>query len=219
MFYNRFKAVQKVAKWKASAIKSYIWIVMTLTWLPAFTIVPYFYDTNSDFFTRLNEIFLFIQGYGGLIYNVYFTYEFAKFLKHASARHSATALRNKKIAIKSIIHCFSSSIGTVLAGYYVIEGALLYIIVIPIGLHFLFNFRLERLLVPQNSCIVQNLLYVKKSRHDANWDGQEDFVESSAKIAATKAAAEWHPAIFFRKIVRSTRKPATIFCAPIHGQV
>jgi len=183
MFFNRFKAVQEVPNWKAYLMQSYVWIVMTLTWLPAYTLLPYFYDTNSGAFGRINSLFLYVQGYGGVLYNFYFTYEFTLFLYRGASGHSSRYLRHKRIAVKSIIHCFTSSIGTLLSGYYVVEGALILIIIIPVGLHLLFNIRIEELLTPTR---IQTLFRAQKSDHNANFDEQEVIIEPILKISTKK---------------------------------
>jgi len=145
---NRYRAVvRKIPTWKMITIQSYIIIVLTSTWLPAYTIVPFFYDTNSNTFWIVYNNLLLIQGWGAVLFNFYFTLEFVVFLQRANFRSpaniSSRVSRNKLIAVKSIIHCITSSVANLIAMYFLVEGALVYIISIPLGLHFLFNCKTE----------------------------------------------------------------------------
>jgi len=147
LFLNRYKAVmKKISEWKENAIKCYIFIVLTMTWLPAYTIAPYFVDTNSTEFWAFYNVMLTIQGWGSIVFNFFFTFEFVMFLKRAHATNrlpTSADSRNKRIAIKSIIHCMTSSGANFAANHNLVEGSLVYLIVIPAGLHFLFNSKIE----------------------------------------------------------------------------
>ena len=76
MFYGRMLAVAKLPLWHRVLINMYIWIVMTCTWLPAQTIIPFFYDCNSDTFNTYFPITLAIDSWGNVVYNFYFTFHF-----------------------------------------------------------------------------------------------------------------------------------------------
>jgi len=145
MFYNRFKAITKISSWKDKSIQMYIWLVMTFSWVPAYTLGPYFVNTNVQPVADLIDLGLLIQGWGAIAFSIYFTYEFTLYLIRGTARTSRVSRRNKKIAGKSILHCVSSCTGNYLASSNeMVLGVLIYIILIPPTLHFLFNFRIEK---------------------------------------------------------------------------
>jgi len=148
LFLNRYKAVmKKIPEWKDNAIKGYIFFILTITWLPAYTIAPYFVDTNSREFWACYKVMLSIQGWGSIVFNFFFTVEFLMFLKRSRASNclptSKADRRNNRIAMKSIIHCMTSSGANFAANYSLVECTLVYLIVIPAGLHILFNSKIE----------------------------------------------------------------------------
>jgi hypothetical protein len=81
------------------------------------------------------------------IYNFYFTFEFARILFRL-ARTPGVAVdglgmksmkKIKSVAIKSIIHCFTSSAAIIIFSYVPVYGLPIYNIVIVLGIHLLFN--------------------------------------------------------------------------------
>ena len=76
MFYFRMLAVAKLPLWHRVLIHMYIVIVLTCTWLPAQTIIPFFYDCNTDEFNTYFPITLAIDSWGNVAYNFYFTFHF-----------------------------------------------------------------------------------------------------------------------------------------------
>jgi hypothetical protein len=122
---------------------------MVLTWVLAFTLVPFGYDVNSITFLDIYSSLLLGQLIGAILYMVFFTFEFSLVLYrfyHTSSINSSVLKEHKVIAIKSILHCFTSTIGNILYVYIPIFGPLLYNIVIIAGIHFLFNFKIEKYL-------------------------------------------------------------------------
>jgi len=81
LFLNRFQAVKQVPRWKLISIHLFIWIFITLPWLPTYTIIPFFFDTNSEsYWHEWNKHVLPVVFWSSLIYNCYFTYEFIRIL-------------------------------------------------------------------------------------------------------------------------------------------
>jgi hypothetical protein len=116
-------------------------------WVPAYLFVPFFYDTNSLSFLAVYSITLQIQLWGVIAYNFYFTVEFTYILKkmYTGSTVQGISVRKAKIlATKSIIHCFTSSIANILYVYVPDNGGRLYNIIILAGIHFLFNFKIEK---------------------------------------------------------------------------
>jgi len=81
MFYYRLTAVVRLPLWYRMLIHLYIWLVLICTWLPAQTIVPFFYDTNSTTFTSIYTITLAINTWGAVLYNFYFSIYFLLILR------------------------------------------------------------------------------------------------------------------------------------------
>jgi hypothetical protein len=74
MFYSRLEIVRgKLPNAERFLIHAYIWVILIGTWLPVFTLIPIFYDTDSDEFSAISSILFSIYSYGTLIYNFYFT--------------------------------------------------------------------------------------------------------------------------------------------------
>jgi len=149
MFWERFMVLnKKCPRWKNHALQAYIWITV-LMWAPGYSLLPFFCDTNSVSFWNVYGQFYVVAGYLVLLYNLYFTAEFAFALFKAVAKTAATtgvsssAKRIKYIAIKSIIHCLSSSVWNIVSSYCLGVGSLMFLIFIPFGLHVLFNYKLE----------------------------------------------------------------------------
>jgi len=145
MFFNRLKAIKKIPKWQEFAMHFYICFVLTLTWLPVFTVLPFFVDTNSTMFQGVYNYLLLVEGWGALAYNFYFTLECAIIIFHLNKncptgeQLSEQLKRVNAIAFRSIIHCMTSSLGNLLTTYLGDIGDLAYLTIIPLGMHLLFN--------------------------------------------------------------------------------
>ena len=81
MFYFRLIAVVRLPRWYRIMINVYIWLVLICTWLPAQTIVPFFYNTNSTAFISVYTITFAIDGWGNVLYNFYFSVHFLLILR------------------------------------------------------------------------------------------------------------------------------------------
>lgn len=106
MFFWRFLAVvPKTSRLKKAVIYAYIIVIITLLWVPTYTIVPFFYDTNSVSFNNVYYWTLEIQIYGNLAYNFYFSVEFGHILYKIyfdpTFKYSNQVYN---ISVKSIIH-------------------------------------------------------------------------------------------------------------------
>jgi hypothetical protein len=81
MFLERLKAVTRVNRNKNILVHTYIYLILVATWIPFYTLVPIFTDTEGDAcylaYFVLNSIYL----AGILTYNFYFTLEFVLILR------------------------------------------------------------------------------------------------------------------------------------------
>ena len=151
MFYSRLKSVSKIPLWKQRLIHTYIIFVLSLTWAPFYSIVPFFYNTNSSNLTYVYLVTLSIQVWGTVAYNFYFTLEFSIILRAISASKAAqtaalqrTANLRAIISVKSIIHCMTSSIASLIYLYIPGVGNPIYVMIIILGMHLLFNISIEK---------------------------------------------------------------------------
>ena len=74
MFYSRLLIMQRIPNWQRVAIITYIVVVLILTWLPTYTIVPFFYDTNSDQYLQMFATLNTVYSSGTVVYNAFFTF-------------------------------------------------------------------------------------------------------------------------------------------------
>jgi hypothetical protein len=120
IFYLGYKAATHIVpKWKSIAVRAYIAIIMSASWVLTYTICPFFVDTNSEAFTN----YYYTPGrllytWGSVLYNFYFTIEFVMIMYRVkvlgSKQHSLPA---QIISIKCIVHFFTST-GAILQLYY-----------------------------------------------------------------------------------------------------
>lgn len=80
IFYIRYAAITRVSSPKKIAIHVYIVLVLFLTWIPAYTIVPFFYDVNSPKFLEVFGWSLQFYTWGAFVYNVVFVYQYIEIL-------------------------------------------------------------------------------------------------------------------------------------------
>jgi len=149
-FLNRFLAVQTVSKWKRYSIQCYIWVIMVCPWIFPWTVIQFFMDTNTLAFWDVANNFRYINNYGSLLFNCYFTYEFSKVIYEVNTRVLATRVSNdrnvsimKIISWKSLSHCLISSASQVYCLYFPGIGFTVYPLAVVLSLHLLFNYKIE----------------------------------------------------------------------------
>ena len=154
MFYYRLLAVTKVSPWRRTLFHLYITFVLSATWFPIYSIIPFFLDTNGDAVAYYYFITLSIQVWGTLAYNAYFTIEFSLILRsiRRGKANQTSALRRTAnfrtmISIKSIIHCITSSTASMLYLFIPVIGNPIYLLMIILGMHLLFNAHIETYLI------------------------------------------------------------------------
>ena len=159
MFYSRLMAVSKVPAWKRYAMHLYVILILSATWFPMYSIVPFFYDTNNAAIVENYFITLSVQVWGTVAYNFYFTIEFAIILRNINsgkASQTDTLKKSSKlraiISIKSIIHCMASSLASLIYLYIPAVGNPIYVIMIISGMHILFNSRVEKYIILVSKC-------------------------------------------------------------------
>mmetsp|Transcript_26065 Transcript_26065/g.24906 ORF Transcript_26065/g.24906 Transcript_26065/m.24906 type:complete len:394 (+) Transcript_26065:206-1387(+) len=156
MFLERLKAVTRVNRNKNILVHTYIYLILVATWIPFYTLVPIFTDTEGDAcysaYFVLNSIYL----AGILTYNFYFTLEFVLILRvhklfekreniYLSGRPA------KVIAVKSIGHATTSSLASILKYAYLFSNKNrnlnipIHNLIIILGLHIWFNISIESL--------------------------------------------------------------------------
>jgi hypothetical protein len=122
MFYYRLLAVKKLSLATRIFIQCYIWGLLIFTWLPEQTIVPFFVNENTESFANYFAIFLQLENWAAVAYNFSFTFYFLYvlykvFYRPPTSPGTASPLDMlashqvvKVVAVKSIGHCFTSSL-------------------------------------------------------------------------------------------------------------
>jgi hypothetical protein len=186
-------------------VYSFILTVLVLTWVPAYLFYPLFFYVNSlDYYVVYLQLLL-IQLIGATVYIGYFTIEFSLVLYsfyNSFSVSSAILKKHKVLAIKSILHCFTSIIANVLYEYVPIFGPLLYNLFIIGGIHFLFNSKLDKCfgISKQNSS--KNLLSNNNSRNLS--------LLSNSRIKPSNSRTPFSPATSF-KVAFLTHNDSSFF--------
>lgn len=151
MFYYRLCAIIKLPKWKRTFFHCYIWVFIVLPWFPTYNIIPIFFNTNDDVYTKSYFISATCVSAAILIYNFAVTFEFTKILlsiylpgvarsvKIAAINNSPVTemppslLKIKVVAIKSIGHCLTSCSGVFCFTLVPVYGPTIQTIILIVG--------------------------------------------------------------------------------------
>ena len=183
----------------------YILTVLSLTWAPFYSVVPFFYNTNSSDLTYVYLVTLSIQVWGTVAYNFYFTLEFSIILRAISKSKAAqtpalqrTANLRATISVKSIIHCMTSSLASLIYLYIPGVGNPVYVIIIILGMHLLFNVSIEKQFMPVQSLylkIVSNgILPISRNAVapcDGICEGLKRYRDISLKVGSTSSTTKY----------------------------
>ena len=106
MFFWRFLAIEpQMSTTRKVLIYLYIFFILTIPWDFTFTIVPFFYNTNSSLYLYAYFWALQVEIYGNILYNLYFSFEFSRILYKIyfdpNFKYSPQAFN---ISVKSLIH-------------------------------------------------------------------------------------------------------------------
>jgi hypothetical protein len=121
MFYKSYSAVIKVQPWKRNLIHCYVWIILILTWLPKWIIVPFFSTPGNEDYIDAYFVMDQMSYYGNIAYNFYFTVQFTRVLliMTRNTRDLRTGLKQKNnrtiiLIGKGIGHCVTSTLAALL---------------------------------------------------------------------------------------------------------
>ena len=152
MFYKSYAVVVKVQAWKRHLIHGYVWIILILTWLPKWTILPFFITQTHPLYI---EAFLYldqISYYGNIGYNFYFTVQFIRVLviiTHNVSNSTSKRSQDRTIIliVKGIGHCVTSSLAALVRTLdkSQLAGFPIWIFILVVGLQLWFNSRIETL--------------------------------------------------------------------------
>ena len=173
MFYDRLYAVVRIPRWKQTLVHCYIWILLVLPWFPAYTFVPIFYDTKNPTFTRTYYIATSFVSVAIVVYNFSITFEFTKILlkiylpaitrkieitaEPNSIPHtsSSSLAKIKSVAINSVGHCLTSSIGVLFYSFVPAYGPHIESLIVVTGI---------KCAVLQYTALCHNVLYCSMIR-------------------------------------------------------
>ena len=159
MFYKSYAVVVKVQNWKRNLIHGYVWVILILTWLPKWTVLPFFVtqtDPNYlDAYFYLDQI----SYYGNIGYNFYFTVQFIRVLMIITHNVSATSKRSNHrtiiLIVRGLGHCVTSSFAALLRTLDTTQSAgfPIWIFILVVGLQIWFNSKIEILLYAVARCL------------------------------------------------------------------
>lgn len=181
MFYKSYAAVVKVQHWKRHLIHIYVWIILVLTWLPKWTILPFFTTQMNPQYLDAYIYLDAISYYGNIGYNFYFTVQFIRVLvivthniSNSTSKRSNN--RTKILIVKGIGHCITSSLAALLRTLDTTQTANfpIWIFMLLVGLQLWFNSKIEYLfyVIP----FISSLLTSEETRvHAENGEGGSDY--------------------------------------------
>jgi hypothetical protein len=146
IFYFGYRALHKntITNRFTYLCLSYTIIFMSLSWLPIYLILPYIESDSSSVFIQIYENNATnIYTYSNIAYNLFFTVEFTKIIYYYQHNEKNISLTTYIIAVKCIIHCFTSNFAILLLDYYdvnSVEISVIYIFILAISMNTLFNF-------------------------------------------------------------------------------
>jgi hypothetical protein len=153
LFVNRYRAIRRMSNLERWVTHIYIFVLIALPYHTAVMFLPFSVDLNNDNARLLNGGFRSrlraIQTWGTIAYNIYFTLVFS-YIGYTFAKKMINQRSNsiKWIIIKSLCHCVTSSVATILVYFSHANGNFffdynMYNMMIVFGIHFLFNFKIE----------------------------------------------------------------------------
>ena len=167
IFYFAYKSLHKktiTSKFTYLCLL-YIFVFMTLSWLPIYVIVPYVNNTKSNLFVKIYvDNGLTITTYANILYNLYFSLEFIKIIYFYHKNNKNISQITYTVSVKCIIHCFSSNIGLLIFNYYEvnsIDGSLIYIFILTLSMNILFNFNITQ----KMNGLYKKAIYIINSIH------------------------------------------------------
>ena len=184
MFYKSYAVVVKVQSWKRHLIHTYVWIILILTWLPKWTILPFFVTEGDTSYVAAFFYLDQISYYGNIVYNFYFTVQFVRVLmiithhdSHNSSRKSTS--RTVTLIMKGIGHCITSSLAALLRNLDTNQkaGFPIWIFILVVGLQLWFNSKIEILLYS-----IQPSILILFNRHNKIHDDKDTRSVTPPKI-------------------------------------
>ncbi len=184
MFYSRYRSVCRISNSTSYRIHCYIWLCCVLPRFPAYNIVPAFYDTNSHTFAYAFYIANACSTTCIVLYNFYFTVQFSKILlfiynpllmRLQTPFHALGKI--KWVGLRSIGHCFTSSLGAVLYVAFPDWGRLAQEVTIVAGMHFWFNMTIER-----DGCLYQVCSFDESSSEGGSGSAAHSGVDEDQRI-------------------------------------
>jgi hypothetical protein len=150
MFYKSYAVVVKVQTWKRHVIHGYVWIILILTWLPKWTVLPFFTAQSNPSYLTAYFYLDQISYYGNIGYNFYFTVQFIRVLMiitHNVSNSSSKRSNDRTIILitKGIGHCVTSSLAALLRTLDTNQtaGFPIWIFILLVGLQIWFNSKIE----------------------------------------------------------------------------
>lgn len=155
LFFNRYRAVavNKMSKEHQRGTHLYIILVIVLPYYSTVTFLPLFADMNNNVvFIDFGKYVYIINTWGTILYDVYFTVLFSYLAYICIQKSNSFARRSNDvewIIFKSLCHCVTSTVANALIYFsetyttFLFDSSM-YNIMIVFGIHFFFNFKIEK---------------------------------------------------------------------------
>ena len=98
MFYQTLKASTKINQKIRVSLCLYVIFILVLSWIPAYTVVPFFYDTNTEYFMYWKGIGVNIRTWGHILFNFTLSYH------GVFQGKCGDFFNNKLFTMKNILH-------------------------------------------------------------------------------------------------------------------
>ena len=150
----------------------YTIVFMSLSWLPIYVILPY---VNVDATSEVIQLYVNngtnIYTYSNILYNAFLTIEFLKIVYyfHHHENNNISQI-TYTVAVKCIIHCFTSNFAILLLNYYNVNSvatSIIYITILSTSMNILFNFGIVKK-VDRVYRTVMSVVYSVKSTNAPN---------------------------------------------------
>jgi hypothetical protein len=180
IFYNRLKAVTNIPTWKKQISYIYIFGIVIFPYYSSYLWLPLFYDMNSDNYVVLIYLIA-LNAWGFLAFEFYYLGEFIFVLFNMYGGKNDTDGRSsaiKVVIIKSFCHFSTSATANLLYIYWsyfesdALVYSLIYNIAISFGLHFFFNYKIEKVafFVFNTYSRIHSNLHTHSSLTDSNYN-------------------------------------------------
>ena len=194
IFYFGYNAIykNKLTKKFTCLCIIYTIVLLSLSWLPLYTILPYVQINRTAYVEVYVNNGSNLYMYANILYNLFFKIEFLRIVYYYHRNENNISPITYKIAGKCLIHCFTSIFAVVLLNSYHIksvESSIVYIFILSTSMNVLFNFsitqKIENVLSTRSVSDHSHVAKVTNSLRLVMVSPSESELQHSAKFASS----------------------------------